>query len=178
VDGSVARGEESDAGPAVSGAAREATLIAGDGIGPEITAATLQVLDALGLKFDWDEEYGGMAAVEKAGTRSPHATLDSIRRTRLCLKGRSRPPSAAGTAPSTSRLRQEFDLYANVRRRKTIVPGGRYEAHRSGDHSREHGRAVRRTRSHLQIGGDRRAMAQAMSIVTRAGSERIAKYRV
>ena len=46
---------------------REATLIAGDGIGPEITQATLQVLDALGVSFDWDEQYGGMAAVDKAG---------------------------------------------------------------------------------------------------------------
>ena len=68
---------------AAKGLKREATLIAGDGIGPEITAATLQVLDALGVQFDWDEEYGGMAAVDKAGTPLPNATLDSIRRTRL-----------------------------------------------------------------------------------------------
>ena len=66
---------------------REATLIQGDGIGPEITQATLQVLDALGMQFDWDEQFGGMAAVEKAGTPLPNATLDSIRHTKLCLKG-------------------------------------------------------------------------------------------
>ena len=77
-----ARCKEPDSGIAVT--VREATLISGDGIGPEITAATLQAFDALGMKFDWDEEYGGMAAVEKAGTPLPNATLDSIRRTRLC----------------------------------------------------------------------------------------------
>jgi len=75
---------------------REATLIPGDGIGPEITAATLQVLDALGVQFDWDEEYGGMAAVEKGGTPLPNATLDSIRRTRLCLKGPLTTPVGGG----------------------------------------------------------------------------------
>ena len=54
---------------------REVTLIAGDGIGPEITAATLSVLEALGADFDWDEEYGGMSAVETAGTPLPDQSL-------------------------------------------------------------------------------------------------------
>src|SRR2546427_5937972 len=77
-----ARRQEPDAGAAVT---RAATLIPGDGIGPEITAATLQVLDALGMRFDWDEQYGGMTAVDKAGTPLPNPTLDSIRRSRPCL---------------------------------------------------------------------------------------------
>ena len=55
---------------------REATLIPGDGIGPEITQATLQALDALGMTFDWDEQFGGMAAVDNASTPLPNATLD------------------------------------------------------------------------------------------------------
>ena len=142
---------------------REATLIHGDGIGPEITAATLQVLDALGVTFDWDEEYGGMAAVEKAGTPLPNATLDSIRRTHLCLKG-------------NVAMRQEFDLYANVRPTKTIVPGGRYD-HVDLVIIRENTEGLYVGLDHtFKVGGDRRAMAQAMSIVTREGSERIAKY--
>src|SRR5436189_5612307 len=106
---------------------REATLIAGDGIGPEITAATLQVLDALGVQFDWDEEYGGMAAVEKAGTPLPDETLDSIRRTRLCLKGPLTSPVGGGYRSVNVALRQAFDLYANVRPTRTIVPGGRFQ---------------------------------------------------
>src|SRR5207302_1789475 len=75
---------------------REATLIAGDGIGPEITEATLSVLDALEVELDWDEQYGGMSAVEKAGTPLPKATLDSIRRTGLALKGPLTTPVGGG----------------------------------------------------------------------------------
>src|SRR5207247_2498441 len=58
------RGEDPHAGAAVT---REATLIAGDGIGPEITQVTLQVLDALGVQFDWDEQYGGFDRTFKVG---------------------------------------------------------------------------------------------------------------
>jgi isocitrate dehydrogenase (NAD+) len=150
-------------------------LIPGDGIGPEITAATLQVLDALGVQFDWDEEYGGMAAVEKAGTPLPNATLDSIRRTRLCLKGPLTTPVGGGYRSVNVAMRQEFDLYANVRPTK-MVPGGRYE-NIDLVIIRENTEGLYVGLDHtFKIGGDRRAMAQAMSIVTREGSERIAKY--
>ena len=104
---------------------REATLIAGDGIGPEITAATLQVLDALGVSFAWDRQLGGMAAVEEAGTPLPNATLDSIRRTQLALKGPLTTPVGGGYRSVNVALRKEFDLYANVRPTKSIVPDGR-----------------------------------------------------
>jgi len=155
---------------------REATLIRGDGIGPEITQATLQVLDALGMQFDWDEQYGGMAAVENAGTPLPNATLDSIRRTRLCLKGPLTTPVGGGYRSVNVALRQEFDLYANVRPTKTIVPGGRYE-HVDLVIIRENTEGLYVGVDYtFKIGGDRRALAQAMSIVTREGSERIAKY--
>lgn len=155
---------------------REATLIPGDGVGPEITAATLQVLDALGVKFDWDEQYGGMAAVEKAGTPLPNATLDSIRRTKLALKGPLTTPVGGGYRSVNVALRQEFDLYANVRPTKTIVPGGRYEnidlviirENTEGlyvglDHS-------------FRVGDDPKAVVQAMSVMTREGCRRICRY--
>lgn len=155
---------------------REATLIAGDGIGPEITEATLQVLDALGMQFAWDEQYGGMAAVEKAGTPLPNATLDSVRRTRLCLKGPLTTPVGGGYRSVNVALRQEFDLYANVRPTKTIVPGGRFQ---NVDLViiRENTEGLYVGLDHtFKIGGDRRAIAQAMSIVTREGSERVARF--
>ncbi len=155
---------------------REATLIAGDGIGPEITQATVQVLDALGMRFAWDEQYGGMAAVEQAGTPLPNATLDSIRRTQLCLKGPLTTPVGGGYRSVNVALRQEFDLYANVRPTKTIVPGGRYEnidlviirENTEGlyvglDHS-------------FKVAGDPKAVAQAMSVVTREGCLRVCHY--
>jgi isocitrate dehydrogenase (NAD+) len=155
---------------------REATLIAGDGIGPEITQATIEVLGAVGMKFDWDEQYGGMAAVEKAGTPLPNATLDSIRRTKLCLKGPLTTPVGGGYRSVNVALRQEFDLYANVRPTKTIVPEGRFQ---NVDLV-----IVRENTEGLYVGldytfkiaGDRRALAQAMSIVTREGSERVARF--
>ena len=62
-----------------------ATLIPGDGIGPEIVEATLAVLDALGAPFEWDRQVAGLAGVEAAGDPLPAATLASIRRTRLAL---------------------------------------------------------------------------------------------
>ncbi len=155
---------------------REATLIPGDGIGPEITAATLQVLDAIGVQFAWDEQYGGMAAVEKAGTPLPNATLDSIRRTKLALKGPLTTPVGGGYRSVNVALRQEFDLYANVRPTKTIVPGGRYEnvdlviirENTEGlyvgiDHS-------------FRVGDDPKALVQAMSVMTREGCRRVCKY--
>jgi isocitrate dehydrogenase (NAD+) len=155
---------------------REATLIAGDGIGPEIMQATLLVLDALGVRFDWDEEYGGMSAVDKAGTPLPNATLDSIRHTKLALKGPLTTPVGGGYRSVNVALRQEFDLYANVRPTKTLVPGGRFEGidlvivreNTEGmyvglDHS-------------FRVGDDPRAVAQATSVMTREGCRRICRF--
>ncbi len=156
--------------------AREATLIAGDGIGPEITQATLHVLDALGVRFDWDEEYGGMSAVEKAGTPLPNATLDSIRRTKLALKGPLTTPVGGGYRSVNVALRQEFDLYANVRPTKTIVPGGRYS---SIDLViiRENTEGLYVGLDHtFRVGDDPKAVAQATSVMTRDGSRRICRY--
>jgi isocitrate dehydrogenase (NAD+) len=104
-----------------------ATLIAGDGIGPEIVEATVLVLDALRAPFAWEAHKAGMAGVEAFGDPLPQATLDSIRRTRLALKGPLTTPAGGGYRSSNVRLREEFQLYANVRPARTLVPGGRYE---------------------------------------------------
>jgi len=153
-----------------------ATLIAGDGIGPDITAATIQVLDALGVKFDWDEQYGGMAAVEQAGTPLPNATLESIRRTHLCLKGPLTTPVGGGYRSVNVALRQEFDLYANVRPTKTMVPGGRYQ-NIDLVIIRENTEGLYVGLDHtFKVAGDPRAVAQAMSVMTREGCTRIVRY--
>ncbi len=104
-----------------------ATLIPGDGIGPEIVDATLAALDALDVHFDWDRQVAGLAGVKAAGDPLPAAALDSIRRTRLALKGPLETPSAGGYRSSNVRLREEFKLYANLRPARTLIPGGRYE---------------------------------------------------
>jgi isocitrate dehydrogenase (NAD+) len=155
---------------------RPATLIRGDGVGPEITDATLLVLDALGVEFAWDEQYGGMSAVEKAGTPLPNATLESIKHTTLALKGPLTTPVGGGYRSVNVSLRQEFDLYANVRPAKTIVPGGRFE---NVDLViiRENTEGLYVGMDHtFKVAGDRRAIAQAFSVVTREGSQRICRY--
>ena len=165
--------EDSHAGAAVT---REATLIAGDGIGPEITQATLQVLDALGVGFDWDEQYGGMSAVEQAGTPLPDATVDSIRRTGLALKGPLTTPVGDGYRSVNVALRQEFELYANVRPVKSIVPGGRYtDVDLVIIRENTEGMYVGFDRT-FKVGNDPKALAQATSVMTRDGCRRIVRY--
>jgi isocitrate dehydrogenase (NAD+) len=155
---------------------RAATLIPGDGIGPEITAATLTVLDAVGARFEWDEQLAGMAAVAEAGTPLPDATLESLRRTGLGLKGPLTTPVGTGFRSVNVALRKEFDLYANVRPARTIVPGGRFEQVdivlvRENTEGLYSG-----FETTVAIAGDPRAMAQSVAIATRFGCERIARF--
>jgi len=155
---------------------REATLIRGDGIGPEITQATLQVLEALGTQFDWDEQYGGMTAIEKAGTPLPDATLESIRRTGLALKGPLTTPLGGGYRSVTVALRQEFELYANVRPVKSIVPGGKFpDVDLVVIRENVEGLYVGIDRT-FKVGDDPKALAQTMSVMTRDGCRRIVRY--
>ena len=152
------------------------TLIRGDGIGPEIMTATLDVLKALGVKFEWDEQVAGMAAVEKVNDPLPPATLDSIKRTKLAFKGPLTTPVGGGYRSVNVALRQEFDLYANVRPAKSIVPGGRYE---NVDLVviRENTEGLYVGLDHtFKVAGDRRALAQSMSVMTREGCDRICKF--
>src|ERR1043166_7021541 len=173
LDGADGRRQEPHAGAAVK---REATLIAGDGIGPEITEATLSVLAALGAEFDWDEQYGGMSAVEKAGTPLPKATLDSIRRTGLALKGPLTTPVGGGYRSVNGALRQAFDLYANARPVKSIVPGGRYvDVDLVIVRENTEGLYVGLDRT-FKVGNDPKALAQATSVMTRDGCRRIVRY--
>ena len=104
-----------------------ATLIAGDGIGPEIVEATLAALRAVDAPFEWDRQIAGLEGVKTAGDPLPAATLASIRRTRLALKGPLETPSGGGYRSSNVRLREEFQLYANLRPARTLIPGGRFD---------------------------------------------------
>lgn len=152
------------------------TLIPGDGIGPEITAATVKVLEATGLRFDWDEQIAGMAAVDATGTPMPDATLDSIRQTRLALKGPLTTPVGTGFRSVNVALRKEFELFANVRPARTIVPGGRFE-NIDIVLIRENLEGLYVGVEHfVQVGDDPRAVGESLAIVTRAGCERIVRY--
>jgi isocitrate dehydrogenase (NAD+) len=160
----------------LSPASIPATLIPGDGIGPEITTAVVEILDALGKPFAWEVQQGGMTAVEKSGDPLPPALLDSIRRTRLALKGPLATPVGGGFRSVNVRLREEFKLYANLRPARTLITGGRYE-----DIDivlvRENLEGLYVGFEHyIPIDGDPHAVAISSGVNTRAGSRRIAEF--
>src|SRR6516164_8767285 len=96
--------------------------IAGDGIGPEVMAATAAVLRAAGAHVDWIEAHAGLGAIEAFGDPLPDDTLDLIRKHRVALKGPCTTPIGKGYRSINVRLRKELDLYASVRPVKTL-PG-------------------------------------------------------
>jgi isocitrate dehydrogenase (NAD+) len=153
-----------------------ATLIPGDGIGPEIMDATLAALEALRAPFQWDRQIAGLGGVKSAGDPLPEATLASIRRTRLALKGPLETPSGGGYRSSNVRLREEFQLFANLRPARTIIPGGRYD---NIDLLvvRENLEGLYIGHEHyVRIDDDPRAVAMATGINTRQGSRRLLEY--
>jgi isocitrate dehydrogenase (NAD+) len=117
-----------------------------------------------------------MAAVAKYGDPIPDSTLDSIKRTRVALKGPLETPVGEGYRSINVALRKTFDLYANVRPAYSILPGGRYQ-----DLDlvlvRENTEGLYVGVEHyIKIGDDPRAAAEAIAIITREGSERIVRY--
>jgi len=152
-----------------------ATLIPGDGIGPEVVQATVQVLDALGAPFVWDVQQAGMAGIAHAGDPLPAATLDSIRDRGLALKGPLTTPVGGGFRSSNVRLRETFQLFGNVRPARTLVPG-RYDdidlvlvrENLAGFYIAQE--------YYIPVGDDPRAVAVSSGMNTREGSRRIARF--
>src|SRR6201981_2018744 len=91
------------------------TLIPGDGIGPEVTKATVRILEATGVKFEWETFAVGAEAYEKLGEYIPKELPESIERTRVALKGPITTPVGGGFASINVQLRKQFELYANFR---------------------------------------------------------------
>jgi isocitrate dehydrogenase (NAD+) len=153
-----------------------ATLIPGDGIGPEIMEATLAALEALGAPFEWDRQIAGLEGVKTAGDPLPPKTIESIKRNRLALKGPLETPSGGGYRSSNVRLREEFKLYANLRPARTLVPGGRFDNINLV--------VVRENLEGLYIGhelyipidDDPHAVAMATGVNTRQGSRRLLEF--
>jgi isocitrate dehydrogenase (NAD+) len=156
--------------------ARTITVIPGDGIGPEVTAATLEILKAAGADLEYDEQLAGVAGLDALKSPLPEVTLASIRRNGVCLKGPLTTPVGSGFRSINVAIRKEFDLYANVRPALTLTPGGRYE-----DIDLV---LIRENTEGLYVGvehyigleGDPRAAAESVMIITRFGAERIVRY--
>jgi isocitrate dehydrogenase (NAD+) len=148
------------------------TLIPGDGIGPELAAATKRVLDASGVDFDWEVVEAGEAVLARQGTPLPQSVLDSILRNKVAIKGPITTPVGVGFRSVNVALRQTLGLYANVRPVRSI-PGlvTRYE---NVDLVivRENTEDLYAGIEHM-VGPD---AAESIKIITRAASERIARY--
>ncbi|MDX6696112.1 MAG: isocitrate dehydrogenase [Blastocatellia bacterium] len=91
------------------------TLIPGDGIGPEVAAAVVRIIEATGVDIAWETHYAGAQALEKFGETLPQDLLDSIRRNRVALKGPITTPVGKGFTSVNVGLRKALDLYANLR---------------------------------------------------------------
>ncbi|MGQ9836785.1 MAG: isocitrate/isopropylmalate dehydrogenase family protein [Cyanobacteriota bacterium] len=97
------------------------TLIPGDGIGPEVTKAMTTVLDATGIPFEWIPVDAGVDVIEKYGTPLPPQVLESIRETKLAIKGPIGTPVGTGFRSVNVAIRKELDLYANLRPAKSMI---------------------------------------------------------
>ena len=148
------------------------TLIPGDGIGPEIVAATVMIIEASGIDVEWETHIMGSQALEKFGTTLPEATTDSIKRNRVALKGPQMTPIGKGFTSVNVGLRKALDLYANVRPVKNLpnVPC------RYSDVDlvivRENTEGLYSGLEHTIIPG----VVESLKIVTEKASTRIAKY--
>ena len=91
------------------------TLIPGDGIGPEVTAAVIAIIEASGVNITWERYEAGVPAVEKHGTPLPDELLESVRRNKVALKGPVTTPVGEGFTSVNVGLRKALDLYANLR---------------------------------------------------------------
>ena len=153
-----------------------ATLIPGDGIGPEIMDATLAALQALGAPFEWDTQVAGLGGVKSAGDPLPAKTIESIKSTRLALKGPLETPSGGGYRSSNVRLREQFKLYANLRPARTMIPGGRFDKIDLVV-VRENLEGLYIGHEHyIQIDDDPHAVAMATGVNTRQGSRRLLEF--
>ncbi|HLB53496.1 MAG TPA: isocitrate/isopropylmalate family dehydrogenase [Gemmatimonadales bacterium] len=153
----------------------EVTLIPGDGIGPEITEQTARVVEATGVTVRWDVCQAGMAAITAGVDPLPEATLDSIRRRRVALKGPLTTPVGAGYRSVNVELRKTFDLFANVRPAVTVLPG-RYDGV-DIVLVRENVEGLYSGVEHfIRVGDDPQAVGVSQAIVTRYACERIIRF--
>ncbi len=156
-----------------NGSTPVATLIQGDGIGPEITKATLRALEAAGGKIEFQPADAGLGAVDKHGDPLPQATIDSIEKNQLALKGPLSTPVGHGFRSINVALRQHFDLYANLRPSLSL-PGvpSRYQ---------DIDLVIVRENTEGMYAGiehyvGKRSAAESIAIITKVGSERVCEF--
>ena len=150
------------------------TLIPGDGIGPSIADVAVRVIEAAGVDIQWERVEAGMTAIDKFKDPLPEHVLESIRRTRVALKGPLTTPVGSGFRSVNVALRKEFDLYSNVRPAHSFE--GVPSRYRDVDLI-----IVRENTEEFYAGIEHyidpsRSAAETIGVVTRTGSERIVRY--
>jgi len=150
------------------------TLIPGDGIGPEVVDAAVRVLEAAGAQLEYETQDAGTGALAKHGTPIPDATLESIRKTGVALKGPLATPIGEGFRSVNVALRKAFDLYANIR------PAKSFEGVKTPFPNvdlvviRENTQGLYSGVEHYV--DDDRSAAESVAIITRRASDRITRY--
>jgi isocitrate dehydrogenase (NAD+) len=152
------------------------TLIPGDGIGPSIVAAAVQVIEATGVQIAWDKQLAGMAAVEVHANPLPDATLESIRATRVCFKGPLTTPVGGGYRSVNVTLRQAFGLYANVRPAISFEGTDAQFKNVNLVTVRENTEGLYAGIEHFITVDQEKIAAESIAVITRKGSERIIRY--
>src|SRR4051794_20087171 len=149
-----------------------ATLIPGDGIGPEVTRPAQQIIHAVGVEIEWETFIAGAEALERDGKTVSNELLDSIRRNKVALKGPLTTPVGEGFSSANVELRKSLDLYANLRPVKSL-PGvkSRYD-----DVDlivvRENTEGLYSGIEHVVIPG----VVESLKIITERASTRIAEF--
>ena len=148
------------------------TLIPGDGIGPEVSKATQDVINASGASIEWEVVEAGAACIAQYGTPLPEHVLETIRRNKVALKGPVTTPVGKGFRSVNVSLRQQLELYANVRHMRNLPNvASRYE---NVDIV-----VVRENTEDLYAGIEHmvgKDAAESIKIITREASERIGRY--
>lgn len=151
---------------------RTITLIRGDGIGPEISDAVVKIIEASGLKIDWDIQTAGADIIENEGTPLPERVLDSVKRNKIALKAPVTTPIGKGFRSVNVQLRKSLDLYANLRPCKNL-PNIKTKFDNVDIV------VVRENTEDLYAGIERQVdndTAESIKIITRNASERICKF--
>jgi isocitrate dehydrogenase (NAD+) len=151
---------------------RVVTLIPGDGVGPEVMSAAIEVIGATGVKIKWDRQAAGMAAFRRFGTPVPDSLIESLRRTRVALKGPLETRVAEGWRSINVHLRRTFDLYANIR--PTMSFAGVHTPFRNVNLI-----VVRENTEDLYSGIEHEVapgVVESIKVITARASKRIAKF--
>lgn len=152
--------------------AYDVTLIPGDGIGPEVISATVDVIEATGVHINWERVEAGAKAIEMEGRPLPDGVIESIKKNKIALKGPLTTPIGTGFRSVNVSLRKELNLFANIRPIKSF--DGVKGLHKDVDLI-----IVRENTEDLYIGLERMIddnRAESIKIITREASKRICKF--